>query len=349
MRQTACLFLLFGCSWAAHADSDPENDTYLGADVLALSAGFSDVVFGNLVDGDDVDYWAIDLEVGAVLTLLVTPLGEEFDVPDAALFVLDTDGTTVLTFDDDDGAAEEPIDEQNGSTVRFRAPVAGTYYVAVSGCCTILGSHEESGPYALLASWVQEDAPSFDTDPANDELGGAQELIAGIGTVPTTAVQVGELVTPARGPLSGDLDFYAVDLLRGDALVAVTSPLAGLPGGFDQPNTELALVDPSGVTLLIGDDAGSDLPGVLTRGSALRYRAAISGRHYLVVSGDDDENQGETGVLDGAHQEVGRYALTAALLIRPRAPIEVPIAGWLARILFAVALLGIGATFLRRS
>lgn len=344
-----CVALVIAVSTAAlHADTDPANDNSVGAEALNLTPGTATLEFGALVDQDDVDYWRVDLPARSALTVVVTPLEEEFDEPDVAVFILDTDGSTVLLLDDDDQAVEDPTDEQTGSTARFRPDTAGTYFVVVSGCCTIVGNHDEVGPYAMFASLALENAPATDIEPANDAGPGAEPFLVGVAGFPVAEVQVAELSPPARGGGSGDIDLFVVDLLVGDSLVAVTTPLAGLPSAFDQPNTELALVDPGGNTVLISDDGGSDQPGVLNRGSVLRYLAQESGRHYLVVSGDDDENQGAVGVLDGAHAESGRYALTAAALRRPRSPLEVPVSAWPGRLLLIGALAGLGLAWTRR-
>ena len=127
-----------------------------------------------------------------------------FDLPDTQILVVDTDGTTEI-FNSDDAGDDFPEGNEYGSTIRFRAEVAGTYYLVVTGCCS-QADHGESGSYELLLGLTIEIAePTLDTDPANDGTAGADDLgISGGGSV----LHVAALEDRAEPP--GDVDMYRV-------------------------------------------------------------------------------------------------------------------------------------------
>lgn len=325
-------------------DADPGNDTSAGALDSGLTAGSVVFIDGRLVSGTDVDYYAVTMQGREVLIASTLPVGGTFDVPDTEIYLLDTDGSTVLVSDDDDGAHEAPgSGEQYGSTLRYRAPTSGTYYLVVTGCCSF-GEHGEVGSYRLLAAMVNEIAtPSGDTDPANDTDAGADDL--GI-LAPGAAFRVGELASFGARGASGDVDYYAVELSVGDQLVAATAPLDGLPSDFDDPNTELGVYDPNGFFAVLDDDSGTDQPSGSELGSVVRFRAQQDGVHYVVVSGDPDENSRGLDDLDGDHTEVGRYLLAVGVQ-SDISVLEVPTMGMIG-LTALVALLGLCGVLISR-
>jgi len=106
--------------------------------VFSLAAGEADFVgLGPLGAGD-------------VITAATTPLeGSGFSSPDTILAIFDAAGTR-LAFDDDAPGIGV------GSALAFDVPVAGDYFVAVSGFGdpTFEGFHSKTGSYALTISLV---------------------------------------------------------------------------------------------------------------------------------------------------------------------------------------------------
>ena len=148
------------------ADTDGVNETIAGADPLPLADFESKIAVNTLADipDGDVDFYAIDLTAGDVLTAMTAPLEEAFDFPDTVLFLFDEAGDFLL--DDDESGDDEsdfteaigPHDGQ-GSAFHFLAPADGTYYLAVTGFPggedDLIVPHAEVGDYALLVSRVR--------------------------------------------------------------------------------------------------------------------------------------------------------------------------------------------------
>jgi hypothetical protein len=297
-------------SFALAQDVEP-NDSSATASAVTLALGGSLSIDGNLdASGTDFDYYAIAMTERQILIATTKPVGGLFDDPDTQLLVYDTDGTTLIV-DNDDAGTDFPEGSEYGSTIRFRAPQAGTYYLVVGGCCDD-PSHGETGDYELmLGLTIEVAAKTVDTDPANNATGGADDLgISGIGTV----LHVAELAPNAGGP--GDVDMYRVALGLGDTLIATTAPFGGV---LDVPDTQMGVFDGS-TWFTIDDDAGDDEPEGEELGSTVRFKAPSPGDYFLVISGFDDADD---GALDGDHTEAGTYAFVASVDSSLEAP-EIP-------------------------
>ena len=295
----------------AIAQDDEPNNTPATASPVTLALGDALSIAGSLDEsGTDFDYYAIAMTERQILIATTKPEGGVFDIPDTQIRVLDTDGTTEFV-ENDDAGNDFPEGNEYGSTIRFRAPAAGTYYLVVTGCCD-QADHGESGGYELLVGLTIEiTEPTLDTDPANDGAAGADDLgIDGGGAV----LHVATLEDRAEPP--GDVDMYSVSLGGGDTLIATTVPFGGV---LDVPDTEMAVFD--GVTwFVINDDAGERLPRGRRAGSTVRFKAPSTGVYYLVISGFPD---GDDDALDGDHTETGDYAVVASVVLTQEAP-EIP-------------------------
>ena len=268
--------------------------------------------------GNDVDFFAVQLDEADVVFGMTTPLSSlpsTFEGPDTMASV-HAFGSRA-TFSDDDFADELPFDgDVHGSLFRFQAPLPSTYYVGITGFedeefdgAASGTDHAEIGDYMFTAAVV---TPSVlgggftDTDPANDTRPGA-DAISGL---PGAEVSVVEL-------LENDVDFFALTLTAGQVLTAMTAPLDDLDFTFDYPDTVIGLFDSSGTQLVVNDDAGdegfSDLDPDLGSdnpmfpegifGSAIRALIPADGTYYLGVTGFEDDN------FLGDHAESGLYAL----------------------------------------
>lgn len=147
------------------ADTDGVNESIAGADALPLADLESKIAVNTLADtpGGDVDFYAIDLDAGDVLSAMTAPLADPFFAPDTVLYLFDSAGAFIL---DDDEAGDDESDftaaigphDGLGSGLHFLAPADGTYYLAVTGFpgfdTETIEPHMEVGDYALLVSRV---------------------------------------------------------------------------------------------------------------------------------------------------------------------------------------------------
>jgi hypothetical protein len=155
-------------------DTDPANDTRLGADTIPGGPGAHVAV---LELDEDVDFFRLTLSAGQILSAMTAPLDDltfSFAFPDTVLGLFDSSGTALVVNDDagDEGASEidrdlgsdEPLfpGEIFGSAVRAVIPSDGVYYLGVTGFedDDFTGEHGEFGIYALLVG-----VASLDEDP----------------------------------------------------------------------------------------------------------------------------------------------------------------------------------------
>lgn len=327
----------------AQIDTEPTNNTSVGADVLSLSPGTAiSNVAGLGGFGNDVDFYSSFQLTGDVLLGMTTSLADlptSFDVPDTVAGVFSAGAPQ--TYNDDDGGDEFPLSSGFGSLFRYLSPGSGTYHIGVSGTGdeefdgdgSGLG-HVESGRYALTVGRVNPavlGGDFLDTEPVNDGFPGQTfppftfPLSNCVGPCVPDVIPLGAsgAAVAVSELLEFDIDFYELDLSAGQVLSAMTAPLADLSTTFDSPDTVLALFDSAGNKLVENDDAGnegehsvefdlaSDNPfdsgGI--RGSALRALIPADGKYYLGVTGFSDAD------FRGSHGEVGRYALLVGVAV----------------------------------
>jgi len=168
------------------SDTDPLNDGIFpmppppfpgrpgpfAPDAIAVAPFTAQVSVAELL-ANDVDYFKLELKAGWVLSAMTAPLGDlssTFDVPDTILGLFNSAGVKIFENDDagnelesvlnDNLASDSPFEpsEIRGSALRALIPTDGTYYLAVSGFSDDLyvGSHGESGRYALLVGTIPE-------------------------------------------------------------------------------------------------------------------------------------------------------------------------------------------------
>jgi hypothetical protein len=144
-------------------DVESANNTYAGAYNIVINTQgtyadpFSDTGVMTLAAGGyDVDYFAINLLQGQILTVSTTPLTRFLENPNTLLGVFDQRNNKVAENDDSYG---------KGSLIQYQAPMTGTYYIAVTGSGDsdfngYVGStgHGVTGMYQMLVGVVPEPA-----------------------------------------------------------------------------------------------------------------------------------------------------------------------------------------------
>ncbi|MBL8746375.1 MAG: hypothetical protein JNK58_08480 [Phycisphaerae bacterium] len=125
------------------------NETAATADILDLRLNGAMHGKGTLTTNTDVDVFGIDMLHGETLVMCTTPVMTNWLAPDTIVDIIDTNGTTVLFINDDDGCtAIVPNVTSRGSAVRFKAPKTGRYYVRVRGFQGATGEYRAS--FALI-------------------------------------------------------------------------------------------------------------------------------------------------------------------------------------------------------
>ena len=170
------------------------NNTPGTANALAGSAG---VILGNVYPNADEDFFAITAAAGDKLYVSTMTSFSASASTDSQLYVLASDGTTLLEFDEDNGSLGGLSSTIGGVTL----PTAGTYYVRLKH----FSATGQLRPYRMYYR-LQTGTPTAEVEP-NDSNATAQPL-------------------PASGWIAGstsattDQDWYSVVLNAGDTIYA---------------------------------------------------------------------------------------------------------------------------------
>jgi hypothetical protein len=173
----------------AFLDTDPTNNSFVGADAISIGSSGASVAVSQLL-ANDVDYYALNLTQGQIVSFLTAPLEDlpfSFDVPDTLIGLFNSSGTEIASNDDagDEGlndlnpdlGSDNPIANATnviwGSAMRVLVPATGVYYLGVTGYGDdgFTGGHSEFGKYGLLVGTVTPSAPTpgdFDNNGVSD-------------------------------------------------------------------------------------------------------------------------------------------------------------------------------------
>ncbi len=277
----------------ALADRDPSNDTTANA-AYFLDADQSRAILGlgHFGGADTIDYFGVRLPAATYLTVMTVPLSSQplgpFTVPGTQVRLENADGSSQYVLNSNAGTDQSgSTPNSSGSVARARPFTGGNQKVRVFS--------PQTGDYALLVSVYTGDDGEFVEQEPNNGPAFATTLALNLG---------GPKICTGVLTSGTDVDYYAVDMKRGQILAAVTTPCEGFPHDLSTPDTVMSVIGTNGATVLVtNDDAGNDQFGD-HRGSALRYRADADGRYFLRVTGFNIN-------------ALGRYALTAAILETP--------------------------------
>jgi hypothetical protein len=250
------------------------NNTSATATPLGLTANNARVGTGAITAAD-IDFWSFTAPAGArVWAYVDTGGGQSAPTNDRDTFLtlFDTNGTTILEEDDDDGTGNgsDSVTESGfASGIAGRTvAAAGTYFIAVEG----FGPTSVIQPYRLFV--IVTTGSSAEAEPNNT----AATANPGLGAGGISVVKTGS-ITPA-----GDADFFSIVANAGDVFYIAGD---GNPER-DATNTDLILdiTHPDGRTLM-QPPVDSGLGGSATNpeGESFSIAVPVSGTYAVSVRG----------------------------------------------------------------
>lgn len=253
------------------ADVEPGNNTIGGAAVVALGEQGRAIVFRGTLSPGDQDHYRCNLGNNGQVTFITTPVGalspsNPLFLPDTIVTILNAGGTA-LAEDDDSG---DGTGLQRGSVARYDSITsADTVYFKVTGF-----NNSQSGEYIVTIIETFGANTDWTESASNDSAATADVLdlrlngaMHGKGTIGSVSEQ----------------DYFAVDMLHGEVLVACATPIMT---NFVDPDTIVDIIDADGTSVLLSNDDDSCnaiIPNVLSRGSVVRFVAPTSDRYYVRV------------------------------------------------------------------
>ena len=271
-------------------ESEPNNTTATAnplplADNCARASGS--------ITANDVDYYSFTAPPGARVWALVDTSPSTAGNRDSLLTLIAPDGTTTLTFDDDDGTGTDcdgTADNFLSSAIAGEVLSAGgTYFLRVEAAFAgdLITSYKLS--VVVTTSAQAEVEPNDTAVTAN--------------TIVTAGSPIG--VRDASIGIVGDVDYYSVAATAGSTLLISAD---GAP-----TDVALDLIQPDGTTVILHvDTAGAGAPP--PPAESFCYNVGVSGTYYVKVS---------ASVLK---QTTGAYSLMVAACGLPVTPSPTPTA-----------------------
>lgn len=245
---TMTLGVVLNATLEAEMRGGASNDTLASAQVLdgafamLTPGGAAAVLSGSMSSSMENDYFAVSLGAGDLLTLASNTSSNIVVLDGAGMEIARSYGSVSLS-------AKMLAD--------LRVPIAGTYYVKVSGL---------SGTYNLMLA-----------------RNATVETLSNSTIATATPVR---LTTPGQARAlvgyraSGYADFYAVGVVAGQAVTFTSrTPLDGAGLADNKFDPRLRLMDASGAVLAADENSGAD-----GRNAVLTYTPSASGTLYLEVS-----------------------------------------------------------------
>ncbi|MEZ5897083.1 MAG: M10 family metallopeptidase C-terminal domain-containing protein [Parvularculaceae bacterium] len=230
--------------------------------VVNSFAAPADIAVGGSISGGEIDFYSVSLTAGETYMFSsvgsgATPLGDTF------LYLVDTDGATLIDYDDDGGAGIN-------SLLTFTATATGDYYIGV-------GAYPGSG---LTGDYTLDVLQQPAVDVVPDTFAGATLLTLGQTTF-------GFIDSGAGGPYGGsygEVDtyqftvqggmYYTFEVAGGADYASDYTNLA--PGELD---TVAVIYDSNGNIVAFNDDIS--FPGDIS--SRVGFFAETDGTYYLDV------------------------------------------------------------------
>ncbi|MFQ5630954.1 MAG: T9SS type A sorting domain-containing protein, partial [bacterium] len=225
---------------SVNAETEPN-----GSAASANSTAYGVIMAGKVDSGNDEDWFSFSASAGDVFDAFA--FAEEFRSPlDAYMTLYDTDGSTILTFNDDY--------EQDDPRILFMIPTNGTYYLQVTPF-----DAEQLGDYELSLTF----------------------LGAGAETEPNNSIATANVLSTQSDAAFGDIgqkddsDYYAITV---DAGATVGLRLESILDDAT-PDMVLAVYNAAGELVVVNDD---HLGGrYFTSEIALKNEIAGQATYYL--------------------------------------------------------------------
>ncbi len=195
----------------------------------------------------DKDYVKFDATAGESYTIKTSNLGDESDT---YMYFYDTDGITLITYDDDGG------DEYLASKIVWTCSVSGTYYVRVEHYS--YSAYGADTNYDLSISTTGTSGDAYEPDDTYSQA----NYISTDGSKQTHNFHV-----------ALDKDYVKFDAVAGESYVIETSDLG------DESDTYMYLYNTDGTTLITYNDDGGDE----YLASKIVWTCSVSGTYYVGV------------------------------------------------------------------
>ena len=244
------------------------NNTSGTANPLTLNQGCG-VITAAINPGGDLDYYSFNAPAGSQVWAFVDTGGTpapDANSDDSFLTLFDTNGTTPIETDDDDGTGtgcDSSIESTLSSAIAGRTLAAdGTYFLQVRS----FGGSDIIHPYRLFV--VVSTASSTEVE-ANNTFATANPIV-------TNAVPVG--VRTGQISPAGDVDFYSVQVQAGNVIYVNADCDPEDNGGTD---LVVDIIDTDGTTVLLTIDNSATANRAA---EASCITAVKNGTYYVRVS-----------------------------------------------------------------
>ncbi len=226
------------------AQTSGDNDTF--GDAQAITPG---VLYGFHVDNES-DYYSFTITEPSFVNFELVAYrngvaNADSDYYDPELELYDTDGTTLITSNDDTYFYD--------SSIQYWIATPGTYFINVTECC---GSGD--APYFLRYTRAPRGSATPEAE-GNNATGSAQPFAAG------------DLID--ADTISGDDDYYAIEALAGDVLVVRL---------FDAQNRQDS---PENITFdVLGPDGVTSIAYSIQDKQVATFLVTVDGTYYVYCS-----------------------------------------------------------------
>jgi hypothetical protein len=232
------------------SDDQPATTIPGGVSTTAtLSPGGS--ASSSIETSGDSDWFRISLVAGQTYTFTVYLPPNTAGLDDSILTLRDVNGALILENDDANVQANLLYSE-----ITFTATTSGNHYLDVRGFGTATGNYI-----------VHSSRPHTDTAAGNSST--------------TATLAIGAAATTAAIDVTGDRDWYAVNLVAGQIYEITTSST----GGVGDVDTTLTMRSSTGAVLAFNDDSSGTY-------SRVRFVAETSGTYFIDVGGFVDSETG---------------------------------------------------------
>lgn len=274
-------------------ESEP-NNTAATADPLGNVSSLQ-VVSGSISPGTDLDYFSFTAPAGSLVWALVDSAPSVFPNNDVLLRLFDTNGTTQLESDDDDGAGtncDGTLDNQLSSSISGRPlSAAGTYFLRVEGVASFpVTSYKLS---VIVTQGVQSEVEPNNTSATANPIASSGSPF-GVKFAASISVV-------------GDVDFYSVTAPAGSTIFVSADGDPERNGGTD---LVVDLIQPNGTTVILSADNSDAVGFPMPPSEAFCYDVTTAGTYFVRVSGFTSKTK----------QTTGTYSLMVALGGLPPTP-----------------------------